>query len=98
MANTNSSSAKLKAPKVERIEELIKLLESANDHETMELELADVIDVLSWTYNYLAGRQQYHKKHALFQKELVKAATKLLGKDEVEELSRQAAVNVGGAK
>lgn len=50
----------------------------------------DVFRWLTWTYNFLSARKEYHRKHTIKTAILRRMAEQLLSKDELEAIDREA--------
>lgn len=109
MTQMNGRSNGPKAPKVERLEELIDYLTSVKQDgregdQDVSVEIRtkfnntiqEVIEALDWTHTMLSNRAGYQKKQQTKRKILEQWAKENLSADELLELDRQAEVKANG--
>lgn len=77
---------------LKRLAELMDRLDNVSDAEHVDLleELGDVNAWLTWTYNFLSSRKEYHRKNTIKSAMLRKMAETLLSKTELEAIDAQA--------
>ena len=96
MARSNGGPA---CPKVERLEELMELvtdLKSDNFTPERNEEIQEVVEALDWLHTSLSNRKSYHQKRQAEQKALMETAKKLLSKDELDAITKQAERMING--
>ena len=96
MARSNGGPA---CPKVERLEELMELvtdLKSDNFTPERNEEIQEVVEALDWLHTSLTNRKSYHQKRQAEQKALMETAKKLLSKDELDAITKQAERMING--
>ena len=105
MATRNGGPA---CPKVERLEELMEALTLEKDHSgsmphTCSLStlqrnelLQEIVEALDWLHTSLSNRKSYHQKRQAEQKLFMETARKLLSKDELEAITKQAEREING--
>jgi hypothetical protein len=106
MATRNGGPA---CPKVERLEELMDYLSNVKqdtrdgEDETLALQRTDFndtiqecIEALDYLHTSLTNRKSYHQKRQAEQKLFMETARKLLSKDELEAITKQAEREING--
>lgn len=75
-----------------RLGELVGACADGSLHkaELNDAQMNEIESWLQWTLGFLTNRTLYHKKHAIKQRLLVKAANELLDPDEVERIEAAA--------
>ena len=82
-----------------RLRELIdgKTGSEGSYHENREKHEEDTTAWLTWTYNFLSARKEYHRKARIKSTMLEKMAKTLLSKDELDMIDRQAEEQLAGS-
>ena len=75
-----------------RLQEVIAVLEDdgGDGYQAIEAVLPDAQQWLTWTYNFLSARKEYHRKARIKSAMLERMAKTLLSKDELDMIDREA--------
>ena len=108
MATRNGGPA---CPKVERLEELMEWLaalqgayrneetpseEDVKARKNFDETVQECVEALDYLHTSLSNRKSYHQKRQAEQKLFMETARKLLSKDELEAITKQAEREING--
>jgi hypothetical protein len=95
MATRNGGPA---CPKVERLEDLMDFITSLKTSPPGidKDELQEVVEALDYLHTSLSNRKSYHQKRQAEQKALMETAKKMLSKDELDAITKQAERMING--